>query len=207
MFSHDHKAGIEASTRALQSLSSMKGFTPAMGVKIIEDMLKIEEDFSKQIPATRHAIFKLLLRLIEIPSVRSDLQHQYGHSAGFLVDLLQLCQRERDPKNLLVWFSILKTLLQSYTMSQEVTEGVFHAFSNYFPISLNKHATPLGVTTDDLKLALRACFASHSRLAPWVFPFLIERLDRGESLITDVEAVSVKVGDLNFNSELFRICG
>lgn len=188
MFSLDHKSGITASTKALRRLLLMKAFKPSLGAKMVEDVLNLKEDFRLQPAATRLEIYDLLFSLFQEKSVNSELQHKYGPSCGFAVDLLQLCQHERDPRNLMVWFKILKTLLADYSPSAEVTEEIFKAFSAYFPISLRSSATPIGITADDLKEAVRGCFAAHQRLSSLAFPFLMQKLDQGDAV-----TVSVKV--------------
>lgn len=187
MFSYDHKAGITASAKALRRISTMKGFKPGMGVQMIEDVSKLKEDFRLQAVATRLETYELFLSLIQNQAVNSELQHKYGASSGFVVDLLQLCQHERDPRNLMIWFKIIATLLSDYALSPEVTEETFKAFSAYFPISLRASATPIGITADDLKAAVRDCFASSQRVAPHAFPFLIQKLDQGDAVTVAVK--------------------
>jgi DNA repair/transcription protein MET18/MMS19 len=189
MFSYDHKAGITASAKALRQLYSMKGFKPDMGAKILEDVCKIKEDFRLQTAVTRLEIYELFLNLVQDPAVSSELKHKYGPSCGFVVDLLQLCQSERDPRNLMVWFKILALLTKDFDPSPEVTEEIFKVFSAYFPISLRSSATPIGITADDLKEAVRSCFSAHQRVANLAFPFLIQKLDQGDAV-----TVAVKVG-------------
>jgi DNA repair/transcription protein MET18/MMS19 len=104
-----------------------------------------------------------------------------------MVDLIQLCSHERDPKNLLVWFDIITTLLVDYAPSDEVTDELFKTFSNYFPISMRSSATSVGVTADDLKVALRRCFSAHQRLARLTFPYLVQRLDQGDAVTVAVK--------------------
>jgi DNA repair/transcription protein MET18/MMS19 len=193
MFSHDHKAGIEASTQALRSLRVMKKFNAEIGMKMLEDVLHIQDDFSKQPPGTRREIYELLLSIVEDTSIRDKLDLKFGQASSPVIDLVQMCQRERDPQNLLIWFRILRILVGNCSLSDMETDEVFQAFANYFPISINKQAAPVGVTTEDLKVALRDCFASHQRLASLAFPFLLERLDRGDAVVAEVEAVSIKV--------------
>ncbi|KAK1758222.1 MMS19 nucleotide excision repair protein [Echria macrotheca] len=187
MFSYDHKSGITASTQALQQLQVMKAFKPSLGVKMVEDLLKLKEDFRLQTAATRLEIYKLLSTLLHDESVSSELQHKYGASCGFVVDLLQLCQHERDPRNLMVWFKIQADLLRDYSPSPEVTEEIFKAFSAYFPISLRSSATPIGITAQDLKLAVRQCFSAHHRLASHAFSFLLQKLDQGDAVTVAVK--------------------
>ncbi|SPQ19382.1 dcc86b40-8844-4b3b-a523-be8dc16f91f1 [Thermothielavioides terrestris] len=192
MFSYDHKAGITASAKALRQLYRMKSFKPDMGSKILEDVCKIKEDFRLQTAATRLEIYELFLSLVQDPAVSSELKHKYGSSCGFVVDLLQLCQSERDPRNLMVWFKTLALLLRDYDPSPEVTEEIFKTFSAYFPISLRSSATPIGITAEDLKEAVRSCFAAHQRVAPHAFPFLIQKLDQGDAVTVAVKVDILK---------------
>ncbi|KAK4127189.1 hypothetical protein N657DRAFT_197534 [Parathielavia appendiculata] len=187
MFSYDHKAGITASAKALRRLYAMKAFKPDMGVKILEDVCKIKEDFRLQTAVTRLEIYELFLSLVQDPAVSSELRLKYGPSSGFVIDLLQLCQNERDPRNLMVWFSILALLLTDFDPSPEVTEEIFKVFSAYFPISLRSSATPIGITAEDLKEAVRGCFSAHQRVASHAFPFLIQKLDQGDAVTVAVK--------------------
>jgi len=192
MFSYDHKAGITASAKALRQLYSMKSFKPDMGIKILEDVCKITEDFRLQTAATRLELYELFLSLIQDPAVSSELRHKYGPSCGFVVDLLQLCQNERDPRNLMIWFKILALLLTDYEPSPEVTDELFKVFSAYFPISLRTSATPIGITAEDLKEAVRSCFAAHPRVASQAFPFLVQKLDQGDAVTVAVKVDILK---------------
>ncbi|KAK3311228.1 Dos2-interacting transcription regulator of RNA-Pol-II-domain-containing protein [Chaetomium strumarium] len=192
MFSYDHKAGITASAKALRRLYAMKGFKPDMGIKIMEDVCKIQEDFRLQTASTRLEVYELFVSLIQDSAVSSELKHKYGPSCGFVVDLLQVCQSERDPRNLMVWFKILAVLLADYEPSPEVTEEIFKVFSAYFPISLRSSAAPIGITAEDLKEAVRSCFAAHQRVANHAFPFLIQKLDQGDAVTVAVKVDILK---------------
>ncbi|KAH8885105.1 hypothetical protein GQ53DRAFT_845689 [Thozetella sp. PMI_491] len=188
IFSYDHKAGITAATKALRELYSMKNFKPDVAVKIISSVTQIKDDFRLQTAATRLQMFTLIRDLVQDPPVKAELQKTYGAACEFVVNLLQLAQNERDPQNLLIWFDILKTILAGYSPSPEIAEEIFKAFSAYFPITLRGSATSAGVTPDDLKGALRACFSAHESLAPLAFPYLLQKLDQGDAV-----TVSVKV--------------
>ena len=199
MFSYDHKAGINASGTALQQLVSSKAFKPEVGVKIIEDVCKIGDGFRLQTATTRLEIYELILQLIQDQGVAGEMQRSHGSSCGFATRLLQLCQHERDPKNLMVWFKILNILLANYSPSSDVGEDIFKAFSAYFPVSIRSSATPAGVTAEDLKGAVRGCFAANKCLAPLAFPFLIQKLDQGDAI-----TVAVKV---SFSASLKKSTG
>lgn len=192
MFAIDHKAGILAAATALRCLCSMAHFRPSMASSVLSHVTKLGDDFRLQAAPTRLAIYDLVNRLIGDKAVLGELQQDYGASCGFLVDLLQLCRHERDPDNLLRWFAILKMVLESYDqISTDVAEEVFKAVSDYFPISMRSAATPAGTTVDDLKTALRACFAASSPVAGSVFDFLLQRLDQGDALTVSVKVFHV----------------
>lgn len=190
MFSSDHKAGIQPSTKALRRLYGMKHFHAAAGVKIIEDVIQIGDDISDQLASTRRDIFQLILLLIQDARVRAELRQRYSTSCDFVAGVLRIGRKERDPDNLMACFSIYRELLAEYAPSREVAASIFDVFSSYFPISIRQSATPSGVTADDLKAALRACFASCRDLAPSIFPFLLQKLDLGDAV-----TLAVKVRD------------
>lgn len=186
LFSSDTKSGITAATTALRHLSAMKGFKPQSGADIVESMAKMGDDFRLQTPSTRLEVYELLHRLMTDPLVMNELQFRHGAPSAFMTDLLNMCRAERDPRNLLKWFEILRLFLIDYAPAPDVTELVFKAFSAYFPISLRASSHPSGITAEDLKASLRECFASHYRLAKHAFPFLLQKLDQGDAVTASV---------------------
>lgn len=165
----------------------MKSFQPTLGDDIIANVSKLGEDFKLQTPVTRLEIYELFLGLLQDPAVANDLEYRHGSTCGFITGLLDLCRNERDPLNLMKWFETLKTCLQNFSPSEDVTSEVFKTFSAYFPISLRASATPSGVTADDLKSAVRSCFAAHYRVASHAIPYLIGKLDQGDAVTVAVK--------------------
>ncbi|XXG98674.1 hypothetical protein Hte_005003 [Hypoxylon texense] len=187
LFSSDHRAGVTASTKALRHLVGMQTFEPTLGDDIITSICKLGEDFKLQTPVTRLELYELFLRLLQDPTVANDLEYRHGNTCGFMTNLLDLCKNERDPQNLMKWFEILKIFLQNFSPSEDVTTEVFKTFSAYFPISLRASATPAGITADDLKSAVRSCFAAHYRVASHSIPYLINKLDQGDAVTVAVK--------------------
>ncbi|TDZ29672.1 MMS19 nucleotide excision repair protein-like protein [Colletotrichum spinosum] len=192
MFKVDHKAGILPAARALHRTASMKSFQPQKGNDIISSICSLGDDFKNQVAETRVAVYELLDHLITTAEVANDLQYQHGATSGFITDLLQLCRNERDPKCLMIWFKILKSLLADYSPAQEVVDEIFSIFSAYFPISLRTSQHPSGITADDLKTALRDCFSAHHRVASKAVPYLVGRLDQGDSVTVNVKVDILK---------------
>ncbi|KAK1982427.1 Dos2-interacting transcription regulator of RNA-Pol-II-domain-containing protein [Colletotrichum cereale] len=192
MFKVDHKAGILPAAKALQRTASMKAFQPQKGNDIIKSVCSLQDDFKAQVADTRAAVYELLSYLITNPDVANDLQYQHGTTAGFITDLLQLCRNERDPRCLMTWFNILKVFLSEYSPAPEVVDEIFSIFSAYFPISLRTSQHPSGITAEDLKLALRACFSAHHRVAGKAIPYLLGRLDQPDSVTVNVKVDILK---------------
>ncbi|KAG4282908.1 hypothetical protein FPRO06_09581 [Fusarium proliferatum] len=186
MFEVDHKAGIMPSASALSRIVAMKSFQRHMGHDIIQKVCSLKDDFPRQVSKTRLEIYELIRLLMTTPGVASDLQNTHGSSAGFMLDLIQLCRSERDPECLMVWFDILRLFMSEYTVSQDVLEEVYGVFKPYFPISLPR-ASQVAITPEELKIALRKCFSANHLLADKVFPFLLGKLDQGDAVTVNVK--------------------
>ena len=186
MFDVDHKAGIKPSATALSQIARMKSFQPQSARDIISKVCTLKDDFPRQVAKTRVAVYELLHQLVVDPAIASDLQHR-DSSSGFMNGLLQLCQNERDPDCLMVWFGILSHFLSNYSPSKEMAEEVYGTFKAYFPITLPRTAQSK-VQPAELKRELRQCFASNDSLAPLAFPFLLGKLDQGDGVTVNVKA-------------------
>ncbi|KAM0346589.1 hypothetical protein ACHAPU_005301 [Fusarium lateritium] len=191
MFEVDHKAGIMASATALSRIVSMKSFQRHMGHDIIQKVCSLKDDFPRQVSKTRLEIYELIRLLMTTPGVSSDLQNTHGSSAGFMLDLVQLCRSERDPECLMVWFDILRLFMSEYTVSQDVLEEVYGVFKPYFPISLPR-ASQVSITPEELKLQLRKCLSANHLLADKVFNFLLSKLDQGDAVTVNVKVDILK---------------
>ncbi|KAF4965231.1 hypothetical protein FSARC_6950 [Fusarium sarcochroum] len=191
MFEVDHKAGIMPSATALSRIVAMKSFQRHMGHDIIQKVCSLKDDFPRQVSKTRREIYELIRLLMTTPGVSSDLQNTHGSSAGFMIDLIQLCRSERDPECLMVWFDILRLFMSEYTVSQDVLEEVYGVYKPYFPISLPR-ASQVSITPEDLKLQLRKCFSATRLLADKVFTFLLGKLDQGDAVTVNVKVDILK---------------
>ncbi|KAL7921065.1 Dos2-interacting transcription regulator of RNA-Pol-II domain-containing protein [Trichoderma austrokoningii] len=191
MLDIDHKAGVLASASALSRIIAMKWFQPASGYDIIEKVCAMKEDFQRQTPKTRLAVYELLRSLLFAPEVAANLKQKDGASCSYLLNLLELCRNERDPDCLIVWFDILRNFLQQYDPSDEVVEKVFAAFKAYYPITLPRLSQG-GITPEDLKSQLRKCFSSTYRLASHSLPFLVGKLDQGDGVTVNVKVDVLK---------------
>lgn len=83
---------------------------------------------------------------------------------------------EKDPRNLMVAFELVRAIIDRFDISRHI-EDLFDVVSCYFPISFATPANdPFGITTKDLKDSLRRCLASTPYFAYYATPLLIEKL-------------------------------
>lgn len=95
----------------------------------------------------------------------------------FMPQLIALFDGERDPRNLMIVFSVLQVAMVEWDISGQA-QNLFEAVFNYFPITFRPPpGDPFGITAQDLKDRLRDCIASSGYLAPYAFPALLDKLD------------------------------
>lgn len=94
-----------------------------------------------------------------------------------LVGITNVVAGEKDPRNLMLIFSMLRVLMLEWDISSH-TEAMFDSVYAYFPITFRPPPNdPYGITAQDLKVRLRDCLASTGLLAPHTIPSLLDRLD------------------------------
>lgn len=151
----------------------MSRFNPKDAADIASAIFNNRFDFPNQVAATRQQVYKLLHNLI--------LKHRsilMTMSTDFIDGFLDLSKKETDPRNLMIVFSILPTIMAEFEYEDKQNTALWDAVARYFPITFRpKPNDPIGITADDLKLKLRGCIASTSSFAPLAFPFLIQKLD------------------------------
>jgi DNA repair/transcription protein MET18/MMS19 len=94
-----------------------------------------------------------------------------------LVGVTDLVAGEKDPRNLMLVFSMLRVIMVEWDITDHA-QTMFDSVYAYFPITFRPPPNdPYGITAQDLKDRLRACLASTGALAPHTFPNMLDRLD------------------------------
>jgi DNA repair/transcription protein MET18/MMS19 len=94
-----------------------------------------------------------------------------------LVGIIDLVNGEKDPRNLMLVFSMCRVLLLEWDISNHA-ETLFDSVYAYFPITFRPPPNdPYGITAQDLKDRLRDCISSTKHLAPYAIPNLLDKLD------------------------------
>ncbi|TFY54747.1 hypothetical protein EVG20_g9585, partial [Dentipellis fragilis] len=97
----------------------------------------------------------------------------------FISGYVNLADGEKDPRNLLVGFAISCVILVEFDVKSKI-EDMFNITFCYFPITFKPPPDdPYGVTSDDLKTALRNCLASTPLFGNLAIPLFLEKLNAG----------------------------
>lgn len=119
--------------------------------------------------------FKVYALLNELLSNHREAIRDMGDKS--LLGTLQVFSGEKDPRNLMLIFSMIRVLMIEWDISNHV-ETAFDSVYAYFPVTFRPPPNdPYGITAQDLKDRLRDCLSSTGLLAPLVFPNLLDRLD------------------------------
>ena len=106
-----------------------------------------------------------------------EAQSERCEGKDFLQGYVKMVQGEKDPRNLMVLFGVDKVLLTEWIMDRAMTEKFFDITFCYFPITFRPPPDdPYGITSDDLKVALRAAICASPAMAPLGYPLLLEKL-------------------------------
>ncbi|KAI5850424.1 RNAPII transcription regulator C-terminal-domain-containing protein [Morchella snyderi] len=166
----DDESGLKETSTGLIALQAMARFGKDEAVTVTEALCKV--DLAKHPQGTRFVVLTLLNGLME--RHRDALKSMGGK---FVTGLVDLVGGEKDPRNLMIVFSVVKVVLVEFDIVMHV-ELLFDVVYCYFPITFRPPPDdPYGITAQDLKDRLRACISSTRYFAAQVFPQLIEKLD------------------------------
>ncbi|KAF2146583.1 uncharacterized protein K452DRAFT_241456 [Aplosporella prunicola CBS 121167] len=123
----------------------------------------------------RYSVLQLIDLLVA--KYRDAVHSIHQTSPDFLSNFISYFDGEKDPRNLMVVFSILKVPMAEWTVGADA-QDLFDAVFNYFPITFRPPPDdPYGITAQHLKDRLRECIASTGEFAPYSFPALLDKLD------------------------------
>ncbi|KAI5295599.1 hypothetical protein KEM52_000871 [Ascosphaera acerosa] len=156
----------------LSRLQGLRRCTGEMAASMARTLFEHHETLRKRSQSQRYQVLTLLDSLM---TRHGAALRRMGDAS--LVGVLDLVTGERDPRNLMVSFSLVRMLMAEWEIAGHV-DALFETVYNYFPITFKPPPNdPYKITAQDLKNRLQSCLAANSRLAPLVFPALIDKLD------------------------------
>lgn len=168
----EDQAGVKEAAQALRSLVGMGRFSKLFATDIATTIFDNAGIIKTQPQSVRYAVLCLVDDLMA--KCRSTLHAMGG---GFIDGFTSLIETEKDPRNLMIAFSLSEVVLKEWDVS-EYAESLWEGITKYFPITFRPNPNDhIGITADDLKDRLRKCMAATTLFAPRAFPLLIEKLD------------------------------
>ncbi|KIV92202.1 hypothetical protein PV10_06661 [Exophiala mesophila] len=156
----------------LSHLQALDRFTTDMAQSVVRALFNYFTDLQALNQAARYRVLQLLNAILE--RHRKALRDMGDES---LVGITNLVSGEKDPRNLMLVFSMLRVLMIEWDISSHV-ELMFDSVYAYFPITFRPPPNdPYGITAQDLKDRLCECLASTGEFAPHTFPNMLDRLD------------------------------
>ncbi|KAJ5222856.1 uncharacterized protein N7469_009096 [Penicillium citrinum] len=156
----------------LDTLQRLDRFTKELATETAQALFSNFQDLQSRSQSQRFQVYSLLNELMS--KHRKALRDMEETS---LVGVVDIMTGEKDPRNLMVVFSILKVVMMEWDITHYV-ELLFDSVYNYFPITFRPPPNdPYGITAQDLKGRLQDCLSSTSQLAPHTIPALLDKLD------------------------------
>ncbi|KAI7878974.1 hypothetical protein K492DRAFT_132041 [Lichtheimia hyalospora FSU 10163] len=128
-------------------------------------------DVQRHPQATRNMVFRIFESLLD--------RHATALRAinnEFVYGFAQAMDGEKDPRNLMSAFKLVKDIIDNFDISAHV-EDVFEVTFCYFPITFKPPPDdPYGITADDLKQMYRQCLSATGLFAKLAVPLILEKL-------------------------------
>ncbi|QRV73960.1 MMS19 nucleotide excision repair protein [Ceratobasidium sp. AG-Ba] len=153
----------------LLTLSSLPTFGPS---EASDTALSIIQHVTMKvhIQSTRYVVFRIIDMLL------ANHLEALKETPSFLPGYIKLAEGEKDPRNLLVAFNIAKVIILEFDISPHI-DDLFDITFCYFPITFKPPPNdPYGITSEDLKSALRSCLSATPRFGPLALPLFLEKL-------------------------------
>uniref|UniRef100_A0A8C0ZJF9 MMS19 nucleotide excision repair protein n=2 Tax=Cyanistes caeruleus TaxID=156563 RepID=A0A8C0ZJF9_CYACU len=168
----DHHLVIPSVLQGLQALSMCEVLSPGLAVSVLKAIFQ-EVHVQSLMQLDRYTVYSIITNFM---STREE--ELKGLGANFTFGFIQVMDGEKDPRNLLVAFQIVRDLIAKDYALGPFVEELFEVTSCYFPVDFTPPPNdPHGIQREDLILSLRAVLASTPQFAEFLLPLLIEKLD------------------------------
>ncbi|KAJ6006730.1 hypothetical protein N7451_004674 [Penicillium sp. IBT 35674x] len=156
----------------LDRLQGLERFNKELAIETAQALFGNFQDLQSRSQTQRFQVYQLLNELMS--NHREALREMGDESLMGIVDLMT---GEKDPRNLMMVFSILKVVMMEWDVTNHA-ELLFDSVYNYFPITFRPPPNdPYGITAQDLKGRLQDCISASRHFAPHAIPSLLDKLD------------------------------
>lgn len=166
----EDEPSLNAVIRGLHAIIQMKNYSSENVPVLVNSLAAIS--LQKHAQTVRYRVYRLLEALMDLfPKPLKEMNDK------FIKNYVNLTTSEKDPRNLMVSFSLAARISSEFDISNQV-EDMFDIIFCYFPITFDPPKDdPYGITAADLKGALERCISASDLLAKFTIPGLIEKLN------------------------------
>ncbi|KAI9798854.1 MAG: hypothetical protein M1833_004357 [Piccolia ochrophora] len=164
--------GLKEAAEGLAAVQKSFRFSSEHAIQIATCLFTGAQDLQQHPQSSRFVVLKLMDALLAdqrkaMKSMKDD----------FIVGITDLVSGEKDPRNLMIIFSMLRVVMVEWVIVDHV-ETLFDSVFCYFPITFRPPPDdPYGITAQDLKNRLRDCISASPYFAGHAFPALLDKLD------------------------------
>ncbi|KAJ5660414.1 hypothetical protein N7507_006865 [Penicillium longicatenatum] len=156
----------------LDRLQGLERFNKELAIETAQALFGNFQDLQSRSQTQRFQVYQLLNELM---SRHREALREMGDDS--LMGIVDLMTGEKDPRNLMMVFSILKVVMMEWDITNHA-ELLFDSVYNYFPITFRPPPNdPYGITAQDLKGRLQDCISASRHFAPHAIPSLLDKLD------------------------------
>ncbi|XP_054838282.1 MMS19 nucleotide excision repair protein homolog isoform X2 [Eublepharis macularius] len=168
----DHHTVIPFVLQGLKALSMCAALAPGLAVSVLKAIFQ-EVHVQSLLQLDRHTVYSIITNFMS--SRETELK---SLGADFTFGFIQVMDGEKDPRNLLVAFQIVRDIIVKGYALGPFAEELFEVTSCYFPIDFTPPPNdPHGIQREDLITSLRAVLTSTPAFAEFLLPLLIEKMD------------------------------
>ncbi|XP_042314727.1 LOW QUALITY PROTEIN: MMS19 nucleotide excision repair protein homolog [Sceloporus undulatus] len=168
----DHHIVIPSVLHGLKALSMCEVLAPGLAVSVLKAIFQ-EVHVQSLLQLDRHTVYSIITNFMS--SREAELK---SLGADFTFGFIQVMDGEKDPRNLLIAFQIVRDIIVNGYALGPFAEELFEVTSCYFPIDFNPPPNdPHGIQRGDLIVSLRAVLTSTPIFAEFLLPLLIEKMD------------------------------
>lgn len=179
----------------LVALISMKAFS-STNIDEILTGLKSSINMKQFNQGTRHKIFLIVKALLV-----TNIEYLKTVNDEFIKTYIHLTTGEKDPRNLMLSFEIASKILKNFQVDK-LSEDLFDVTFCYFPITFEPPKNdPYGITSDDLRRALRECISANGIFAKDALPGLLEKLTSSSMKVKNDTLVTIAACVKNYDPD------
>ncbi|KAK2463614.1 hypothetical protein APHAL10511_004365 [Amanita phalloides] len=169
----DDPETIIPALKGLVTLTALPSFSSEEASTVVRGLFKYVR-MKALVQAVRFQVFTIIDTLVA--RHRAVLK---AMNKEFLDGYIFLAEGEKDPRNLLVAFAIARVILIEFDISRHI-ESLFNITFCYFPITFRPPPNdPYGISTDQLRAALRGCLNATPSFGALAIPLFLEKLLAG----------------------------